>query len=236
MPIMSTAIGLDLLQELVVADLLEVLGQLRAAGLDDPPVVEDVDAVGPDVIEEAVVVCDDDDARLGRLETVDRVGDDAHRVDVEAGVRLVHDRHLRLEHGQLQDLGPLLLAAREALVEVAGRELVVHAQLGHGRAHAPTELDRRGLALDVLDRLAEEVGDRDAGYGGRVMEGEEEAHLGALVRLDLEDVDTPPEDPALCDLVLRVAGDRVGEGRLARAVRAEEGVYLALPDLEIDAP
>ena len=41
------------------------------------------------------------------------------RVDVQAGVGLVEDRDLRLEQLQLQDLVALLLAAGEALVDVA---------------------------------------------------------------------------------------------------------------------
>ena len=57
---------------------------------------------------------------------VDALGHDPQRVDVEAGVGLVEDRDLRLEQLELQDLVPLLLAAGEALVDVAVGERRVH--------------------------------------------------------------------------------------------------------------
>ena len=43
-------------------------------------------------------------------------------VDVELGVGLVEDGDLGPEHGHLEDLDPLFLAAREALVDVAREE------------------------------------------------------------------------------------------------------------------
>ena len=52
---------------------------------------------------------------------LDAAGDVAQRVDVEAGVDLVEDRELRLEHRELQRLGALLLAARELVVHAARR-------------------------------------------------------------------------------------------------------------------
>ena len=55
----------------------------------------------------------------GLLGAVDALRDDLERVDVEAGVGLVEHRELRLEQLELQDLVALLLAAREALVDVA---------------------------------------------------------------------------------------------------------------------
>ena len=56
------------------------------------------------------------------------VGHDAQRVDVEARVGLVEHGQLRVEHGHLQDLVALLLAAGEALVQVALTEGGVHAR------------------------------------------------------------------------------------------------------------
>ena len=178
---------------------------------------------------------DDQDAHLGVLEPVDPVGHDLDRVDVEPGVGLVKDRQLRPQHRHLEDLGALLLAAREPLVQVAGRERVVHLQLGHRRPDAAAELDRRDVAEDVLDRQAQEVDHLHARDRGRVLERQEEAALGALVGRHLEDVLALPEDAPLRDLVLGVAGDRVGERRLTRAVRPEQRVDLALLHLEVEA-
>ena len=52
----------------------------------------------------------------------------AQRVDVEAGVGLVEHGDVGLEHRHLEHLVALLLAAGEALVEVALLEAVVHAE------------------------------------------------------------------------------------------------------------
>ena len=69
----------------------------------------------------------------------------------------------------------------------------------------------------------------------RVLEGEEQAALRALVRRQLRHVLAVEEDPALGDLVGRVAHDRVGERALPGAVRPHDGVHLVQVDLEVDA-
>ena len=83
-----------------------------------------MDEVGLDQVQDALVVGDDQDAHVGAGELVDALGDGAQRVDVEAGVGLVEDRHLGPQQGQLEDLHPLLLAAGEAVVEVAAGEVL----------------------------------------------------------------------------------------------------------------
>ena len=63
----------------------------------------------------------------------------AQRVDVEAGVELVEDRDLRLEHGELQRLVALLLATRQVDVERAVQEPLLEADalgLGAQRSRA----------------------------------------------------------------------------------------------------
>src|SRR5690606_9274033 len=107
----------------VVALFLEPLGELGAALLGDLAVDEDVHEVGLDVPQDARVVRDEHDARVGRLaHAVDTLGHDAQRVDVEARVGLVEDRELGLEQLELEDLVALLLTAREALVDRARGE------------------------------------------------------------------------------------------------------------------
>ena len=66
----------------------------------------------------------------------------AQRVDVEAGVDLVEHRELRLEHRELQRLGPLLLAAGELDVDAAREELVVRPR--GARASAATRVVQAG--------------------------------------------------------------------------------------------
>ena len=70
-----------------------------------------------DVVEQPLVVRDDEHRPVRAAQGVDAVGDDLQGVDVEAGVGLVEDAQLRLEHGHLEDLVALLLAAGEALVD-----------------------------------------------------------------------------------------------------------------------
>jgi hypothetical protein len=69
----------------------------------------------------------------------------------------------------------------------------------------------------------------------RVLEGEEQALLRANVRAELGDVDAVDEDLPLGDLVGRVAHQRVGQRRLAGAVRAHDRVLLVQVDGEVDA-
>src|SRR5438034_1015053 len=112
-------------EDRAVALVLEAQGEVLAAALDDPALGEDVDDVGGDVVQQALVVRDQEDAELRVQHRVDALGDDPQRVDVEARVGLVEDRDLRLEDAQLEPLESLLLAAAEALVDVPRREGLV---------------------------------------------------------------------------------------------------------------
>jgi len=160
-------------------------------------------------------VGDDQDARADPGgDAIDALGDDPDGVDVEAAVGLVEDREGGAEHGELEDLGPLLLAAGEALVEVTTGEVGVHAQLIHLLAHLLAELAHRDQLLaflpagvaDVGDRVAEEVGDGDARDRGRVLEGEEQARLGPIIGLHRQEVLAVEGGGAAEDLVIRVPG------------------------------
>ena len=99
--------------ERVVAVAFELLGEFHAAGGDDAAVDQDVDAVGGDLVEEALVVRDEHDTH-GRPvdpDLANALGDDAQRVDVETRVGLVEDREFGFEDRHLHDLVALLLAA-----------------------------------------------------------------------------------------------------------------------------
>ena len=186
---------------------------------------------------------DHERAHVGADELLDAVGDDLERVDVEAGVGLVEHRDPRLQHRHLQDLDALLLAAGEAVVEVARRELARDLEPVHRGEQLLAELrdrDRVVLAAvprlaDRVDRGAQEARDGHARDRVRVLEREEEAALRALVGAELDEVLAVEEDLALGDLVGRVAHQRVGERRLARAVRAHDRVHLVRVDGQVDA-
>ena len=186
---------------------------------------------------------DHEGAHLRADELVDAVRDDPQGVDVEPRVGLVEHGDARLQHRHLEDLDALLLAAREPVVEIALRQLARHLEVLHRGEHVGAELlhgDRvvlaavRRLALRV-DRAAQEARDGDAGDRVGILEREEEALLGALVGAELRDVDAVEQDLALGDDVGRVAHQRVGEGRLTRAVRSHDRVLLVGVHREVDA-
>ena len=80
----------------------------------------------------------------------------------------------------------------------------------------------------ALSALRMKRRDAEAGDGRRVLEREEHAEARALVRRELEEVAALPQDLAALDHVGRVAHQRIGERRLARAVGAHDRVDLAL--------
>src|SRR3954453_5523125 len=234
----ASGTGAPPLADGLVALALEALHELLAALHDDPAVEHHVDELRPDVVEDALVVGDDQPAHaLLGVELGHALGDGAQRVDVEPGVRLVEHRDLGLEHRHLEDLGALLLAAGEAVVEMAGGERAIDVEHLDGVLELGAELldvDRVLLAARV-DRHPQEVGDRDAGDGDRVLEGEEETRVRAVLGVGLGDVLALEADRALGDLVVRVAQDGRGERRLAGAVGPHQGVQLALADAQVDA-
>ena len=150
----------------------------------------------------------------GADELLDAAGNDAQSVDVETGVGLVEDGDPRLEHRHLQDLDALLLAAREAVVQIAAGHLLRHLEHLHRRRQVLAELgdlDRVVLAAgpglaDRVDRGAKEARHGDARDRMRVLEGEEEAALRALVRPHVDDALAVHENVAAGDLVGGVAG------------------------------
>src|SRR5918998_3942451 len=181
--------GAELLAHPVVALILQRLGELLAAGGHKPAVEHDVNVVGLDVPEYPLVVRDNDRGEIRAAHLVDAPGDDLQGVDVEPRVGLVQYRERGLEHEELQDLVALLLAAGEALVEIALGELGVHPHHRHLLLQELVHLHGRELLLaNRVDRGAQEVGDGDPGHLARVLEVEKDAHLGPLVRLELQHV------------------------------------------------
>ncbi len=175
---------------------------------------------------------------------------DPQRVDVEAGVGLVEDGQVGLEHRHLQDLGPLLLAAAEAIVEVAPGEGVIDLEHGHGLAQGLAEdrdrhaLGRRrqhpavrgsGLGLDPrVERGPQEVGNGHTWDCDRILEGEEQAKPAAFIGFHLQDVLALEKRLTLGDFVVGMTHQGIGEGALATPVRAHDGVNLARVDGQVE--
>jgi hypothetical protein len=165
---------------------VELHRELLGPVLHDAAVDHHVDGVRDDVVQEPLVVGDDERAEVVAAGGVDALRDHLEGVDVEAGVGLVEDRVARLEHQQLQDLGALLLAAREPLVQVALDDRLVPIERLHGALELAVELhdaDLVALLAAGVQGEAQEVGDRHAGDLDRVLEGQVEAGAGALVGL-----------------------------------------------------
>ena len=68
-----------------------------------------MDVIRDEVTEQALIVRDDEDCVMFAAEGIDAIGDDAQRVDVQSRICLVEDGQIRIEHGHLEDLVPLLL-------------------------------------------------------------------------------------------------------------------------------
>src|SRR5690242_3367297 len=159
-----------------IAVALELVGKLGAARAGDAAVHQHVDDVGLDVVEQARVMRDHEDAHVRAGELVHALRDDAQRVDVEAGVGLVHDRELRPQDGHLEDLDPLLLAAREAVVQVARRHRAVDLQHLHVLLEELPELGDADRVLAAVlgapvrvHRHPQEVRDGDARDRARIL-------------------------------------------------------------------
>src|SRR5699024_11463079 len=89
---------LSSLLKLLVAGLLQLGSELGATGLDDLAVSEYVYKVRNDVVEDALVVGNHQDATVGFfLVGIDAVGNDTQCVNVQSRVGLIHDSELWLE-------------------------------------------------------------------------------------------------------------------------------------------
>ena len=200
--------------------------------------------VGLDVVEDALVVRDHDGAQVGPDEAAHTACHDPQRVDVEAGVGLVEHRDPRFQHRHLQDLDALLLAAGEAVIQVPPGHLLRHLELLHRSGQLLAELrNLDGVVLAAVPRLAHRVDGRAKearhGHAGDcvgVLEGEEEAALGALVRPELQDRLAVEEDVSLRDLVRGMAHERVRESGLPGPVGAHDRVHLVRVRGQVEAP
>ena len=191
-----------------------------------------------DVVQQALIVGDDDERAVLPPERVDACRHRLQRVDVEPGVRLVQHREPGLEHRHLENLVPLLLAAREALVDRAPQQGLVDVDQAGALAQQLQEVHRVEFRLAPrlavrVDRRLQEVAVADAGDLDRILEGQEEAGVGPLFRRHLLQVLAVELQRARSDLVVLLARENLGQRALARAVRPHHGVNFARADLEI---
>lgn len=88
-----------LLGELGVASLFQLQRQFLATRFDDAAIDVDMHVVGDDVVEQALVVGNDQEAAIGAAHGVDTVGNHFQRVDVQPRVGFVQDAEAGLQHG-----------------------------------------------------------------------------------------------------------------------------------------
>src|SRR5712692_1010082 len=218
---------------------LELERQLLAAGLHDAALGEHVHHVGHDVIEQALIVRDHHEGSIGRAQPVDAVGHDLERIDVEAGIGLVEHAKPRLQQRHLQDFVTLLLATGKADIDAATQHVLFDTELARDLVHALDERRHQELGLAALLALRVERGAQD-GHGGnagnfeRILEGEKEPLGGALVGRKRKNVLAVEQHLALGHDVVGLAGEHVRERRLARSVRAHDGMHATLTDLQVE--
>src|SRR6185436_20942474 len=143
---------------------------------------------------------------------------------IDAGGGLVEEEHARLVHDGRAERDALLPAAGQA-----ARDLLVPALEPRERQH-PADLL---LALAVRNSV-------DAGeelevlpHGQVVVEGEPLGHVAdALADVLRAEVAALARQPDLAAAGIEQAAQHLDGGRLAGAVRAEQAVDLAVPDLE----
>ena len=179
-------------------------------------------------------------ARSGAAHGVDAGADHAQGVDIEAGIGLIQDGELRFEHGHLEDLVALLLAAGEAGVDRAIEQGLIHLHDLHlvadqiQEVHGVEFVDAAVLA-DGVERRLEEVHVADAGDLDRVLEGEEDAFARPILGGHFEQVLAVVGDASAGDLVKFAAGEHLGQRALAAAVGPHDGMDFTGVHGEVDA-
>ena len=185
-----------------------------------------------DVVQQPLVVRDHQNGALRAAHGVHALRDDAQRVDVQAGIGLVQNGQLRLQHGHLQNLVALLFAAGKGFVHRAVHQLLVHVQQLQLLAHQRQEIHGVHFVLaailaDRVQRRAQEIGVADAGNLDGILKRQEHAFAGGVFGLHRQQVLAVEEDFAAGDVVALAARQHLRQRALARAVRAHDGVDFA---------
>ncbi len=217
-----------------VAVTFQLVNELGTSGGDDTTLHQDVDDVGPQLGEQALVVGDGQHAQAVLV----GLGFDAsahvdERIHIEARVDLVEDGKAWPEHTQLQRLVALLLTTGEIDVQGPRKEALVESdalRLGHHqRVHVAARPPRGDEGL-VQHRLQ-----RHTGHFRGVLHRQEKAGPGPLPGGQAQQVEPVEGDRSAEDLITGLAHEHMRQRRLARAVRAHDGVHLAASHNEVDA-
>jgi hypothetical protein len=192
-----------------------------------------VDVVGHDVVEEALIVRDEEDAestlapaRMALTPSATMRSASMSRPESVSSMRAILGSSMAIWRISQRFFSPPekpSLTARE----VNFRSILSTVHLGVEALVVGGGVELLALGQAGLHGGAEEVGDGDAGDLAGVLECEEEAGAGALVGLHREDGLAVEQHITLRDGVVGVAGDGLGEGALAGAVGSHDGVHFA---------
>ena len=112
----------------------------------------------------------------------------------------------------------------------------MHLLASKGHEVHGVELGLAAVLSTRVDGGLEEVEVADAGDLHGILERQEQALARPLLGRELEEILAFVEHLAVGDLVFFAPRQDVGQGALARAVGAHDGVDLAGVDLQIDSP
>src|SRR5690606_34878794 len=100
----------------IVTLFLELYGELLAAFFYDPAIRQNVNEIRLNVIKQALIMRDQNNAVLIGTKFIYAFGNDAQRVDIKPRIRFVQNSELWFKHGHLQYLIAFFLTARKAFV------------------------------------------------------------------------------------------------------------------------
>ena len=191
-----------------------------------------MDEIRHDVVQQPLVMRDDQLRRVGTLQFIHAGGNDFQRVNVQAGIRFVENGEPRLQHGHLENLVALLLAARKALVHGSVHQLLVHLQQLHlllvvGQKIHGVQLVLAAVFADRVQGRAQKIRVADARNLHRILKGQKHAFARRVLGLHLQQILAVEQDSAARYLVGLAPRQDRRQRALARAVGAHDGMHLS---------
>ena len=183
---------------------------------------------------------DHDHGALGRAQRIDAGRHGAQGVDIEAGIGLIENGEARLQHGHLENLVALFLAAGETGVDGAVQQHLVHIEelhtvLDQGEEVHGIQLLEAAVLADGIQRGFQEVHVADAGDLDGILERQKNAFARAIFGRHGQQVLAAIDHLAAGDDVQLAPCQHLRQRAFAGAVRPHDGVDLAGINGEIDA-
>ena len=198
--------------------------------MDDAAIHQHVDMIGHDIIEQALIMGDQQRGTIWPAHRIDAIGNNAQRIDVEAGIGLIEHGKEWLQHVHLHHLVALLLAARKTLVHGALHHVEGQAQFfgrGLGQLHEFRARRFRFAAQGALgvERRAQEQQVRNAGDLHRILQAQEQTGSSAFVRRLGQQILTAEGHRTAGHFIAGAAGQNIGQGGFAGAVWPHDSVH-----------